>query len=238
MVEYKCFRCEYTTSELRAFKNHLNRKNICKVTLDDVSINDIKQFYNLEIETKNKSHNKTSLDTSNIKLSTESGLSDILLLIEKQNEIINQQNEEINNIKCEIEELKQYKDNNINSTTTNTNNTNNTNNCNNTTNNITINNFGGKFLTHLDAIELANLVTDEDKKESLSTLLSLIMNNKAKMLNGPEVPINLDEFEALKNTICARFGPGCNSNSNSNSNSDCDSDFDESHSNIICSDSD
>jgi len=52
MVEYKCFRCGYVASQKCNFKNHLNRKNICKPLLDDISVEDVKLMYKLEIAPK------------------------------------------------------------------------------------------------------------------------------------------------------------------------------------------
>ena len=49
MVEYTCFRCEYTTKHRNSFKNHLNRKNVCKPVLDDIDVEEIKKFYDFEI---------------------------------------------------------------------------------------------------------------------------------------------------------------------------------------------
>ena len=52
MVEYECMRCGYKTSQRCNFKNHLNRKNICKPLGEDISIQYIQQYYNLDV-TKN-----------------------------------------------------------------------------------------------------------------------------------------------------------------------------------------
>ena len=49
MVEYTCFRCEYTTKHRNSFKNHLNRKNVCKPVLDTIDVEEIKKFYGFEI---------------------------------------------------------------------------------------------------------------------------------------------------------------------------------------------
>lgn len=49
MVYYICNRCGYETKFKSSLVNHLNRKNICKPLLDDVSIEDIKNHYGLEI---------------------------------------------------------------------------------------------------------------------------------------------------------------------------------------------
>ena len=48
MVEYKCFRCGYIATQRCNFRNHLNRKNICKPILEDISIEEIKDLYKLE----------------------------------------------------------------------------------------------------------------------------------------------------------------------------------------------
>ena len=52
MVEYKCFRCGYVATQKCNLKNHLNRKNICKPILDNISIEEIKNFYKLETTLK------------------------------------------------------------------------------------------------------------------------------------------------------------------------------------------
>ena len=38
MVHYECFRCGYNTKFKSSLINHLNRKNVCKATEDDVEI--------------------------------------------------------------------------------------------------------------------------------------------------------------------------------------------------------
>ena len=49
MVVYTCKRCGYNTQHKSSFKNHLNRKNICAPLLDNISIDYIKNLYNLNI---------------------------------------------------------------------------------------------------------------------------------------------------------------------------------------------
>ena len=51
MVEYLCHRCGYNTNKKSNIIQHLNRKKICKSILSDISIEDIKNYYNLEIKT-------------------------------------------------------------------------------------------------------------------------------------------------------------------------------------------
>ena len=45
---YNCIRCGYETKHKGHFLNHLNRKKICKSILEDISIKDIRNHYNLE----------------------------------------------------------------------------------------------------------------------------------------------------------------------------------------------
>ena len=45
MVEYNCFRCGYITTHKGSLINHLNRKNICSPILEDISIEEVKNYY-------------------------------------------------------------------------------------------------------------------------------------------------------------------------------------------------
>ena len=45
MVLYFCSRCGYNNINKTKFSKHLQRKNICKPILADVSINEIKEQY-------------------------------------------------------------------------------------------------------------------------------------------------------------------------------------------------
>ena len=49
MVLYECFRCGYSTKQKTHFINHLNRKNICNPTEDDIGIDEIKKYYGFEV---------------------------------------------------------------------------------------------------------------------------------------------------------------------------------------------
>ena len=53
---YNCVRCGYETKHKGHFKNHLNRKNICIPLIEDISINNIKIYYNLELDTQPKNN--------------------------------------------------------------------------------------------------------------------------------------------------------------------------------------
>jgi len=61
MVEYLCHRCGYNTNKKSNINQHLNRKKICKPILSDISIDDIKDYYNLE----NSVTSKITLNNSN-----------------------------------------------------------------------------------------------------------------------------------------------------------------------------
>ena len=52
MVLYECFRCGYNTKLKGNMKHHLNRKNVCEATEDDVEIDMIKDYYGFNDEKK------------------------------------------------------------------------------------------------------------------------------------------------------------------------------------------
>ena len=58
MVEYLCHRCGYVASQRINLKHHLNRKKMCRPILGDISIEDIKKHYNLEIKKLNPNEPK------------------------------------------------------------------------------------------------------------------------------------------------------------------------------------
>ena len=58
MVEYICFRCGYNGKQKINLIRHLNRKNICKPTEDDVEIEAIKDYYGFNDDQK-KLQNET-----------------------------------------------------------------------------------------------------------------------------------------------------------------------------------
>ena len=49
MVQYICNRCDYRTTHKANFLSHLNRKNICRPFLEDISIEEIKFMYGFEM---------------------------------------------------------------------------------------------------------------------------------------------------------------------------------------------
>ena len=65
MVEYICFRCGYNGKQKINLIRHLNRKNICKPTEDDVEIEMIKDFYGFENNEKiTPNHSKITPNNS------------------------------------------------------------------------------------------------------------------------------------------------------------------------------
>jgi len=196
MVEYICFRCEYTTCHKNSFKNHLNRKNICKPSLDDISIEEVKFYYGFEIKENRstklhqnppkstkihqndihqnppkytkmtkKIHQNPPKSTkihqngqnnyfceycNNIFSRSDSLNRHYSRCKVKKQELILYQNEEIKQMKSEIDELKKAK---IQNNITNNNNSNNTIN-----NTININNYGDENIKHLKSKDYVNLL--------------------------------------------------------------------------------
>ena len=61
MGNYNCFRCGYSASQKSNLINHLNRKNICKPLLADISIEIIKNHYGFDIlKTTGKNSRQTT----------------------------------------------------------------------------------------------------------------------------------------------------------------------------------
>jgi hypothetical protein len=69
MIEYKCNRCGYNAKQKINLMRHLNRKNICRPILEDISIENIKKHYGFE------KWNQTALfDTQTAPFSTQTAL--------------------------------------------------------------------------------------------------------------------------------------------------------------------
>ena len=178
MVNYKCIRCGYITTKRCNFKDHINRKNICKPILEDISIENLKICYNTDrtqnnpkitqsatqnnpnepikyiCDYCNKVFNRNWHKTRHLKICKKKNKSNILTLNE---------NKEIQNIKKELEELKQSKNitNNTNNTNNNTNtNTINNNNTINNTQNIIINNYGEENIKYLKSKDFKYLLSN------------------------------------------------------------------------------
>ena len=175
MVEYLCHRCGYNTNKRSNIIQHLNRKNICKPILADISIKDIQKHYNFEIQQviKNESKmnpNESKMNPNESKIETEqkykcnycnkcystnSNMRKHEKTCKKKQEteaLVISQNDKIIKMEKEIEELKNK------STTTNNNTTNTTNTNNNTINNIHINNYGEENLKHLRSKDFRDII--------------------------------------------------------------------------------
>jgi len=94
MVNYKCLRCGYDTTIKTILIRHLNRKRQCKPVLDDVSKNDIIEFY---FGVNNKSPVNNEKTTENNEKTTENNEK-----TGENNEILSEKN----NLICEHCEKK------------------------------------------------------------------------------------------------------------------------------------
>ena len=215
MVNYKCIRCGYITTKRCNFKDHISRKNICKPILEDISIESIKTHYNI-IRTTNIPQNTTLSNTNipqnatilyntyncsycNKKLSRNDSLQRHLKICKKKKEsniLILNQNEELLNIKKELEELKQSK--NITNNTNNTNN-NNINTTNNNTQNIIINNYGEENIKYLKSKDFKYLLSNVS--DAIPKLIKYIHFNEEHPENHNIKYTNKDGpyFEIMKN---------------------------------------
>ena len=67
MVYYECQRCGYNTTLRGNIKQHLNRKNICESKLDNISIEEMKEIYNLnENRQIHQNNTKNTKNTSKL----------------------------------------------------------------------------------------------------------------------------------------------------------------------------
>ena len=219
MVEYKCLRCGYITTKRCNFKDHISRKNICMPILEDISIEYIKKYYNIktcsellpiapsdapncsELLLTNKSN--SICDYCQKTFSRNSNLTKHLKICKKKSNILSlKQDEEIINIKKELEELKESINitNNTNNTTNNTNNNNNnTNNINNNTQNIIINNYGEENIKYLHSKYFKHLLSNVS--DAIPKLIKYIHFNEEHPENHNIKYTNKDEpyFEIMKN---------------------------------------
>ena len=67
MVYYECQRCGYNTTLKGNIKHHLNRKNVCEPILDNISIKQMKEIYNLN-DTSKIPQNNSNLLTNTSKI--------------------------------------------------------------------------------------------------------------------------------------------------------------------------
>ena len=64
MVEYICNRCGYNAKQKINLVRHLNRKNICSPLLEDISIEEVKNYYGLKIIPKQPKQHPNSTQTA------------------------------------------------------------------------------------------------------------------------------------------------------------------------------
>ena len=188
MVEYLCHRCGYIAGQRINLKHHLNRKKICKPILADISIEDIKKHYNLEI--KQIAPNVTQMSPQCVQMSPKCYPN--VTQMSPQNETMYKKNEcafcfklfatrqgkskhlKICKIKIEkekkdlekkdeIRELKEMVEKLLvnsggNTTISNSNNNNNTNSNNTVHNTININNYGEENTKYITTDYILNLL--------------------------------------------------------------------------------
>ena len=188
MTKYCCNRCGYATNQVTHFKNHLKRKNICKPTLEDMSIDQICFIYNFDITSfqqvstgfeqvstvfeqvltgfeqgKPVFTNSTEniCDFCKKSFSRKYGLNSHLKIckIKKENEE-KKENHELCIMKNEITTLKEELSKTKQIITNNNNNINKikTTNNNNSHNTININNFGEENIKHIDYSYYSNIL--------------------------------------------------------------------------------
>ena len=182
MVEYLCHRCGYITNRRSNIIQHLNRKKVCIPILGDISIEDIKKHYKLEINkipqntiflpqntiflpqnTTLLPHNITKENQCkycNKILSRYDSLNRHMKICKKKKDsetLVIKQEEEIQQMKLEIEELK-TKSATTNNITNKINTNNNTNNTINTNNIINIKNLGDENINHLKNVDFAGML--------------------------------------------------------------------------------
>ena len=196
MSEYICHRCGYIASQRINLRHHLNRKKICKPILGDISIENIKKYYNFKINEIPQNvtpmlpnvtpmlpkcypnvtpmlTNVTQMLPRNEKIekknecgfcykffATRHSKSRHLKTCKKKKEsetLVIKQEEEIQQMKLEIEELK-TKSATTNNITNTINTNNNTNNTINTNNIINIKNLGDENINHLKNVDFAGML--------------------------------------------------------------------------------
>jgi len=191
MVYYECQRCGYNTTLKGNIKHHLNRKNICKPLLDNISIEQMKDIYNLNETSKNPQNNSNLLtNTSQIPQKTPKNedsnqcsycskefsridnLNRHLKTCKKKKKVL-LENEELREtvekliIECSIMKnllnSKQSNKSNKSNNTINSHNSNNTN-SNNTNNTIIINNYGDEDTKYITKEYIVNLLANKPFK--------------------------------------------------------------------------
>jgi len=188
MVYYECQRCGYNTTLRGNIKHHLNRKYVCEPILDNISIEQMKDIYNLNETSKNPQNNSNLLtNTSQIPQKTPKNedsnqcsycskefsridnLNRHLKTCKKKKKVL-LENEELREtvekliIECStMKNLLNSKQSNKSNNTINSHNSTNTN-SNNTNNTIIINNYGDENTKYITKEYIVNLLANKPFK--------------------------------------------------------------------------
>ena len=188
MVYYECQRCGYNTTLKGNIKHHLNRKYVCEPILDNISIEQMKEIYNLNETSKNPQNNSKLLkNTSQIPQKTPKNegsnqcsycskefsridnLNRHLKTCKKKKKVL-LENEELREtvekliIECStMKDLLKSKQSSKSNNTINSHNSTNTN-SNNTNNTIIINNYGEENTDYIKNKFIVNLLAHKPFK--------------------------------------------------------------------------
>jgi len=188
MVYYECQRCGYNTTLRGNIKHHLNRKNICEPILDNISIEEMKDIYNLNETSKITSNNSNVLICSSKKLqntpqnvvnkqcsycckefSRIDNLNRHLKTCKMKNNVLSENKElreTVEKLLIECSEMKNLLKNTTDKSITshsmsNSNNNTNSNNTNNNNNTIIINNYGEEDTKYITSDFILNLLKNK-----------------------------------------------------------------------------
>ena len=180
MVYYECQRCGYNTTLKGNIKHHLNRKNVCKPILSDISIYDMKNIYNLNLnkKPKNNPHNPKIKNIEpknnpfmcsycNKIFSRNWHLSRHLTSCKIKKIELNKQNNEINLLKLQQKKLEETVEKLLIECSNKSNNTINSNNINSNNtihNTININNYGEEDTKYITKEYIVNLLANKPFK--------------------------------------------------------------------------
>ena len=191
MVYYECQRCGYNTTLRGNIKQHLNRKNICEPILDNISIEEMKEIYNLNETSKITSNNSNILICPSKKLqkpqknvvnkqcsycckefSRIDNLNRHLKKCKMKNNVLSENKElreTVEKLLIECSEMKNLLKNTTEKSITshsvsNNNNNTNSNNTNNNNNTIIINNYGEENTKYITKQFIVNLLKNKPFK--------------------------------------------------------------------------
>ena len=114
MVKYSCYRCGYTINDKTKILKHFNRKNICKPKINDINIDECKEYilkglsYEQFIESI-KSHEKVNDGSikSHEKVNKKSKDQPIKAKEKKEDDTVKQSmNDLVNLLNTELKEIK------------------------------------------------------------------------------------------------------------------------------------